>query len=266
MGGGSSAQVYQVTEPDHYLDLINKAYSTLERSWLKCQQCGHVHNSARLTATELVTLYDRFRDQEWRQETPDQYFDRITQLPLGQSENAKKFGRVCELTGILQDEPGALIDIGCGGGVLIHSAQQVLSNSWRLYGVEPTASFAELAARRTNANVICSGYRADLFPGMKFNLALCCQVLEHLDTPIEFLQQIRADLQDGGWLYLEVPDVSDFELLPRGHDRFMVQHVSYFAQSVLQKQLETHGFVVRNVEVERTIRGRNNLAFVAQAA
>jgi len=257
-----------VLGPDHYLDLIGRNYESAARYWVRCDECGHRHNSVRLSTQEIRTLYDRFRDQDWRKETPDQYFDRITSLPFYQSENSQKVALILSRLGALSDrvEMQSMIDIGCGGGVLLNSFESRLGDRWALFGVEPTRSFAELAARRTRATVVNATYRSGLFGNIKFDLATCCQVLEHIEDPTTFVTEIRNDLAPEGWLYLEVPDESDFDVLPDGHDRFMAQHISYFGVTVLKKLLEDNDFVINHTGVYRTVRGRNNLWFLAVAS
>lgn len=218
----------------------------------------------RLRDYELETLYARFRDQEWRNESPDQYFERIISLSEAESENFQKFSIIEEVTGICQLSEGNVLDIGCGGGVLIEEMRQRLQGNFEFFGVEPTSSFAELAGRRTGAQVANQNYMCGIFGERKFDLITCCQVLEHLGAPIKFLTDIRTDLTDVGYLYLEVPDISDFETLPEDHDRFMVQHISYFSESVLRAALERSGFKALYNGITKTIRGRNNLWFVSQ--
>ena len=266
-GSSESARLRLVTHRDDYLDLLEMNYDALSREWLQCTFCSHVHNSTRLSPEDLVTLYERFRDQEWRKESPDEYFDRITAMPAAASENSQKMSLLQRVVGSEKlSQGGAAIDIGCGGGVLLHTAKKALGGGWRFYGVEPTPSFAELGSRRTGAAVINGNYRAGLFADIKFDLAMCCQVLEHLDRPSEFMGEIRSDLISDGLLYLEVPDVSDFQTLPQDHDRFMVQHVSYFSQPTLQGLLTRSSFKILDSGISTTVRGRNNLWFMAQAA
>jgi len=267
-GGSSATKFFKVHGPDHYLDLIGNDYESLARFWVRCDECGHRHNSVRLGFDELRVLYDRFRDQEWRKETPDQYFDRITSLPFDQSDNSQKVALILSKFGGLPESATtqSMIDIGCGGGVFINTLRSQLGDRWSFFGVEPNTSFAELAARRTGANVVNDNYRSGLYGLAKFDLATCCQVLEHLEKPCEFLSQIRLDLREGAWLYLEVPDESDFETLPADHDRFMAQHISYFGTDRLQRMLEAQGFVIGHSGVLKTVRGRNNLWFLAAAA
>jgi len=267
-GSDSATRVLNVSGPDPYLDLIGRKYEPLARFWVRCDRCGHLHNSVRLSGEELETLYDRFRDEAWRKESPDQYFDRITSLSPDQSENHQKVDLILSLLDDRRatDTGQLMIDIGCGGGVLIETFQRRLSDTWSFFGIEPTSSFAELAHRRTGATVINANYQSSLFGETKFDLATCCQVLEHLSDPGDFLTQIRMDLRDGASLYLEVPDESDFRSLPANHDRFMAQHVSYFGKALLQRLLEDRGFSIEHSGVHRTVRGRNNLWFLASAA
>jgi len=263
-GHDVSSVIRQITSSDHYLNLIEKPYASIRRCWLRCELCSHVHNSVKLRDSELKSLYARFRDQEWRNESPDQYFERITSLSEAESENFQKFSIIEEFTGICQLSEGSVLDIGCGGGVLIEEMSRRLQGKFEFFGVEPTSSFAELARRRTGAQVANQNYMCEIFGERKFDLITCCQVLEHVRAPIEFLTDIHSDLTDVGYLYLEVPDISDFETLPEDHDRFMVQHVSYFSESVLRAALERSGFRELYHGITKTIRDRNNLWFVSQ--
>jgi 2-polyprenyl-3-methyl-5-hydroxy-6-metoxy-1,4-benzoquinol methylase len=109
-------------------------------------------------------------------------------------------------------------------------------------------------------------YGSGLFDSAPFSAATCCQVLEHVPDPRSFLAQIRADLDREAWLYLEVPDESDFGTLEINHDRFMSQHISYFSKAVLSQLLEDQGFEVFRWGIARTVRQRNNLWFIAKTA
>jgi len=256
--------VRQQTGVDTYLELAGVSAEQTVREWQRCSDCRHVFNSVQLEERELELLYQRFREEEWRRESPDQYFDRITGLPSEESENHQKVQLIVQSLGSALASEGKLLDIGCGGGVLIDMLRRELPRGWSFYGVEPTPSFASLAQRRTGALVKSSMYASGLFVGELFSAATCCQVLEHVPDPPNFLAQVHADLERGAWFYLEVPDESDFETLGRDHDRFMSQHISYFSNEVLGRMLESQGFEVLQYGVCQTIRRRNNLWYVTR--
>jgi len=115
-GDTTASVVREFASSDNYLDLIGKSYSLTPRRWLRSSSCGLIHNEMRLSAEETAKLYARFRDQEWRNESPDEYFDRITSLPGAQSENVNKMRVIDEVTKISQHSGGRILDVGCAGG------------------------------------------------------------------------------------------------------------------------------------------------------
>ncbi len=81
---------------DAYLEIINPDYQNVPRRLVVCEGCGFVYHDPQLDEADATILYERFResalsdqfaDASFKKETPDEYFDRITSLPKGQSEN-----------------------------------------------------------------------------------------------------------------------------------------------------------------------------------
>lgn len=254
-----------VEDSDDYLDLLSIPYKGWKREWLRCSVCGHISNSVRLDEVEIAKLYSQFRESAFRKELPDDYFNRITTLPVSRSENYQKLTYLISKVNFEYVARKTMLDIGCGGGVLIHTAKQVMGNEWKFSGVEPTVSFAELAARRTGARVYAGDYRSGLFKEERFGLATCCAVLEHVPHPRRFLEMIREDLIGGGWLFLEVPDDSEFTYLPMSHDHFMCQHISFFSRQTLVKLLEAAGFDCIDAAVIVSLRAHRTLRCIARA-
>ena len=107
--------------------------------------------------------------------------------------------------------------------------------------------------------MVVGNYSAGIFPEKKFDLITINQVLEHVIDPHLFLLNIRTDLADCGYVYIEVPEVSDFETLQPEHDRFQMQHLWYFSMTSLSNICKSTGYKVSAIEKQRTYRGRNNL-------
>ena len=72
-----------------------------------------------LDTAETKKLYLLFRDRTIRSENPDEYFDRISSLPAGESENYQR----CIWLDNEIPRTGKILDIGCGGGVFLHQFQ-----------------------------------------------------------------------------------------------------------------------------------------------
>lgn len=245
---------------DYYIELINPAYYDGERKIVICEDCGFVYRDPQLDAEDLKILYDRFRDMSLRGEAPDAYFDRITSLPPAESENTAKAAWLTRHIYEHLAKPGRHLDIGCGGGVFIHTFLEK-NPDWLAFGVEPTPAFAEVAGRRLNRPVICGSYRSGLFPG-KFDLITINQVLEHIQDPVAFLKDVQSDLAPNGMVYIEVPDILDFGHLPAEHDRFLVQHLWIFSEASLTNVCQQAGYEINIVDHQITVRGKRNVIVV----
>jgi len=242
---------------DDYLALLGPTYQNIERSLVICENCGFVFHDPQLDENDLDNLYLKFRDTSFRNETPDEYFDRITQITHKESENHSKVTWMAENIPELKNSHGRLLDIGCGGGVFLHTFKKVFSD-WDISGIEPTIAYAELAARRLNANVLPGNYKSGMFDE-RFDLISINHVLEHVIDPISFLTDVKKDLKPEGLVYIEVPDISDLAHLNPNHDRFMMQHLWVFSAKSFTNICHIAGYKVKTLTVKNTIRQKKNL-------
>ena len=109
---------------DKYLELLNPKYNKTTRKWVKCEICGFIYHDPLLDKTDTKNLYDKFRDISFRNESPDEYFNRIVDLPPNESENHHKVAWLYDnLTNLLPNN-SKVLDVGCGGGVFMHSLKK----------------------------------------------------------------------------------------------------------------------------------------------
>jgi len=259
-GSDQKTLVTKQTFPDHYLDIIGLDYKKVSRNIVKCDDCDLTYRDPILDDGDLEILYKRFRDISFRNESPDEYFDRITGLPDNQSENVARINWLHKIMPERFKHGGKILDIGCGGGVFLHTFAN-MNPGWILHGVEPTLSFSELASRRLGCKVFNGPYKPRLFTD-KFDLITINQVLEHVQSPLEFLRGVAQDLKKNGFIYIEVPDIRDFDYLPPDHDRFLMQHLSIFSSETLRITCQKAGLHVYHVKHAITIRQRHNLIAV----
>ena len=243
---------------DQYLRLLGIDSLTQIRSWIKCLNCGLMRQSNILDESETNLLYQLFRSESIRQETPDSYFDRITKMPVEMSENNK---RCAWMNGSIP-KSGSILDIGCGGGVFLNEFKRFFGLGWDIAGIEPTPEYASLASRRLGVNIETGMFNERSFSGQLFDLITINHVLEHISNPLEFLKNAFALLKPDGAIYLKTPDQSDFGFLPTNHDRFSLQHIWYFRLIDLEKIGLAAGLVPAKSEAFISIRGRNNNALL----
>lgn len=75
-----------------------------------------------------------------------------------------------------------------------------------------------------------------------YDLAYCSHTLEHSNSAQEMLEKIHSVLKDGGWLFLEVPNI---EVIREGdvvEEFFIDKHTFHFHSDVLQNMLIQNGF------------------------
>ncbi|WP_165825450.1 class I SAM-dependent methyltransferase [Pedobacter yonginense] len=81
-----------------------------------------------------------------------------------------------------------ILEIGCGQGLFL---TQLEKEGYQVYGIEPSVK-ASAVARSKGLNVKTGYYPAQNFDGVKFDLIIMAQVLEHVEAPLELLQQISS--------------------------------------------------------------------------
>lgn len=249
---------------DPYLDMINPDLHAVTRNWAVCMRCGFVYRDPMPDSRELAALYAGYERDVFGGTDPDTYFDRIVALPREQSENYQKLDwlvKVLDTQGFCGRKV-AILDVGCGGGTLLHTVSGMI-DAKRLCGVELNQAYARLAARRVKAEVRCETYTSGRF-GQTFELVICTKVLEHVPDPSLLLAEMAKDLSPGGLMFLEVPDIADVCSLPPEHERYFIPHLYYFSVQTLGALLGRIGLSIVEARSVTTARGRAYLQLAAR--
>ena len=67
-----------------------------KRHWIDCLDCNLSFSSPRLSKRQIKYMYDNYRSESFRGESPDEYFDRISTYPPEKSENFQKVAWIRE--------------------------------------------------------------------------------------------------------------------------------------------------------------------------
>jgi SAM-dependent methyltransferase len=99
---------------------------------------------------------------------------------------------------------GVLLEIGSATGEFVEEATAI---GYEAIGVEPS-KWATDIARRSGSEVFCGSltdWRAE-YAGFTVDAIAMFHVLEHLEDPVEVLEECRSVLADDGRLFIEVPN------------------------------------------------------------
>jgi 2-polyprenyl-3-methyl-5-hydroxy-6-metoxy-1,4-benzoquinol methylase len=141
---------------------------------------------------------------------------------------------------------GRLLDVGAAGGAFVAEAA---ARGLRASGIEPTPAFARHAREVLGVDVREGTLES---AGLdRYDVVTMWHVLEHIPDPLPQLQRVRAALDDGGLLALEVPNYGSVSATRMGRAWPSLEpevHVNQFTPGSLRALLERAGFA--GVEVE----------------
>jgi len=264
-GSSSAGTVMAYSMPDQYETSAGVTDDKYFRRWVRCSDCGFYYSVYSRAPGALNNLYAteyRRNGAAWRKETSEEIFNRVVALPERESETCARVAwiksRMDKLwsSGIVErgPKPRRLLDIGGASGVF---AYQFQDGQWRSSVVDPSEAGKFLETRHDIEYRQC-GYTPGLFKE-SFDLVSLVFTLEHIPDLFSMLKDLKNDMRENSFLYIEVPDAVSFRLLPEDDDIFNSCHLWMFDPASLVRLLDCCGFHMFSLERTRTIRGHYSL-------
>lgn len=183
-----------------------------------CRGCGHVFMSPRMTRNELKDFYQQKPRESYEEARGERIglfkadMDCITEvLGTGEGRNA--------------------LEVGCYTGYIL---KRLRDEGWTVKGVEPNVSSAREARSRFGVSVeTCSFEEFQCEEGEIYDLVVMGSVLEHINSPTEFLLKVNEVLREGGHLFVRVPNVEELKL-DTVADVFSLEHPHMYSPSALR--------------------------------
>lgn len=190
----------------------------------ECVECGHIFNSQRHQNSHF----------------DGDFF--ITNAPISKSMIARHENSV-DFLSLRNSQVLSVLDVGAGSGAL---AATIAKEGHKVTVVEPSRKIDAKELESYGISVISDTWPSDKVKDKKFDLILCVQVLEHIESPVEFLASLSTALSDCGRIYLEIPS-GDWVVGHASIADIHLPHLSYF----LSKSLDSILQKVSLVPVER---------------
>jgi 2-polyprenyl-3-methyl-5-hydroxy-6-metoxy-1,4-benzoquinol methylase len=199
---------------------------TLEIEYVICNHCGFVFQSHPFLSKEQKEYYNhQYRKADIKDGTPA---DRVLST---EQVRARLVGNFLERHAIRNVK--SALDIGSSTGSLLKQIQTQLKS--KVVGVEPGETYRNFA-KKSNLEIYPSMEIMEKKVDAKFDLITMMHVLEHLDSPLEFLKTLRSKwLTSNGCLLVEVPNTY-------AHDSFEFAHISAFTPHTLREILKSAGY------------------------
>jgi 2-polyprenyl-3-methyl-5-hydroxy-6-metoxy-1,4-benzoquinol methylase len=138
------------------------------------------------------------------------------------------------------------LDVGCADGTLLALTR---AHGLDVTGLELDVNYSRFARETRQLRVFPTTIQDTSLPSASFDLVSFVHVLEHLFHPVCTLRLARELLCDNGWLYVEVPNLS--QPLPGARRFFRHQHNFYFTANTLRSLVSKAGFTPVRIACSR---------------
>lgn len=219
----------------------DRLYGTTDKSFLivECRKCRLIRLYPQPSPTELNTYYP-----------PDYWFVAET----GAADKLEQWYRRFVLRDHLRfveralrdaEEEGAVLDVGCGGGLFLQMLAE--RGAKKVVGLDFSLDAANVAWRRAGVPVICGTLSRPPLPKESCAAVTMFHVLEHLYDPASYLDAAHDLLRPDGRLIVQVPNAACWQFLlfgERWNGVDVPRHLFDYRLSDLETLLGHCGFEV----------------------
>lgn len=183
-------------------DTFDHEYETTDIRFplVECIDCGAKYLSPRPNLKSLDIIYPATYSNFSTSESTDQSYVRKISNFI-QSTRIKSLLKKYHPDAGLR--PLNILDVGCGDGNILDRIKSVFPET-NTFGIEPNAKASALASKR---HVIFEGVFEDYKSDVAFDLIFSSHVIEHVESPIVFLEKIYHALKDGGIAVIDTPNI-----------------------------------------------------------
>jgi SAM-dependent methyltransferase len=198
-----------------------------------CRSCGSVVSTALFSAGPSKSETD-YTDGYYGEQASSKGLNRLF-IGLFQRERQKI---------LTARRPGTILDVGCGDGTFL----DFLPTGWRKFGYEPSSLGRRILERKNDI----SFYDFVAEPPIKqgFDVITFWQSLEHIPDPARALRTVKKILNEGGMLFISVPNFGSWQANFFGRCWFHLdpsRHYHHYTAATLKKLLAEEGFQIDHV-------------------
>lgn len=206
-------------------------------TYVKCKCCRLILQNPQPHFEDLDNRYD---EEYFKYEQKnDQLFFKL--MLLGLSD----IGFDPELN--LTEEKKSFLDIGCATGLLVEYMQ---NNGWNSCGVELCAPAAKYGEEKRGVSIYSGTVEQAAYEENSFDVIHCSHLIEHLNNPSTYMDEVRRILKPGGLFLCTTPNSDGFQAgMFRAKWRSAIaDHMFLFSKKTLSDLLLRKSFSIEEVK------------------
>lgn len=182
--------------------------------------------------------------------TPTDYARAYNDL-MAQPTNRLRIRAVADVVRRIDGPVSRVVDIASGGGAYVDAVRRALNGEPRFFPAD--RQYACVGGYRLNHEG-APGTLADVtalpFLPASFDLALCLDIIEHLDDDLRFLRDVAALVRPGGWVVVSTHNAASLQhgiglitsaLQGREWRGWDPTHIRFYTALSLRRKLEAAG-------------------------
>jgi len=174
--------------------------------YVLCDECGSLFQSPRPKIEAFEAFY---KDSESSRYWAEVFFPIVSEARREKifKPRVKRLMSMCDNVNL---EVLKLIDVGAGYGVFLDE-WRVLNPDTQLLAIEPSFSLAEDCRKKQLKVVESIVEKVDGYDNYA-DLVVCFEVLEHVNSPIEFINVLTKLVRPGGYIFISTLCIDGFDL------------------------------------------------------
>jgi len=175
-------------------------------SYACCDQCGTLYQVPRPSLEAFEQFYS---DSESSRYWAEVFFPAVAEVRREKifQPRVKGVAKLCADVGL---EINTIVDIGAGYGIFLEEWQKEHPESEAI-AVEPSPSLAE-ECRNKGLRVLETIAEKAVGLDEVADLVVCFEVLEHVDDPLSFVENLSRMVRPGGYLFVSTLCIDGFDL------------------------------------------------------
>jgi len=199
----------------------------------ECLNCGLLYTMPRPDKDKIGAYYKSeayYSHQENKKGFIPKVYERVKSINLKHKYRLATNGL----------QPGKLLDIGCGVGDFLHTAEM---HGWECIGVEPSDDAKSIAQKRIKGKIITS-MELEGFPDGSFDVITMWHVLEHVDDIKWQVAQLQRLVNPSGRVIIALPNYKSYDgqyYKEQWAAYDVPRHLNHFNRNTLSKIFKTSG-------------------------